>query len=110
MRIDEHPVLEFERGRRVAFTLDGEILEGYEGEPIAAALHDNGVQVLRYSIKRRRPRGFFCAVGNCSSCLMVVDGHPNVRVCVTPLRAGMRIERQRDKGRLDSAAAGEVER
>jgi hypothetical protein len=41
---------------------------------------------------------------------MVVDGRPNVRVCVTPLREGMRIERQRDKGRLDSAAIGEVER
>ncbi len=103
MRIEEHPVLEFERGRRVSFTLDGETLEGFEGEPIAAALHDNGVRVLRLSIHRRRPRGFFCAIGNCSSCLMIVDGKPNVRVCVTPLREGMVVERQRDKGRLNPA-------
>ena len=86
MRIEEHPILDFTHGRRVSFTLDGETLHGFEGEPIAAALHDNGVQVLRYSIKHHRPRGFFCAIGNCSSCLMVVDGAPNVRVCVTPLR------------------------
>jgi predicted molibdopterin-dependent oxidoreductase YjgC len=103
MRIEEHPVLEFERGRRVSFTLDGKTLEGFEGEPIAAALHDNGVRVLRLSIHRRRPRGFFCAIGNCSSCLMIVDGKPNVRVCVTPLREGMVVERQRDKGRLNPA-------
>jgi predicted molibdopterin-dependent oxidoreductase YjgC len=100
MRIENHPVLKFEHGRRVRFTLDGEELFGYEGEPISAALHDSGVRVLRYSIKEKRPRGFFCAIGNCSSCLMVVDGVPNTRVCVTPLREGMVIRRQHDKGHL----------
>jgi len=100
MRIKNHPVLEFKRTRLVGFTLDGEPLTGYEGEPIAAALHDHDVRILRYSIKEHRPRGFFCAIGNCSSCLMVVDGVPNTRVCVTPLREGMRVERQRDKGQL----------
>jgi hypothetical protein len=31
---------------------------------------------------------------------MVVDGVPNVRVCVTPLREGMQIETQKGKGAL----------
>ncbi len=100
MRIKNHPILEFELSRRVRFTLDGEEQTGYEGEPVSAALHDNGVRILRYSIKQKRPRGFFCAIGNCSSCLMIVDGVPNTRVCVTPLREGMVIRRQHDKGHL----------
>ena len=41
---------------------------------------------------------FFCAIGKCSSCFMVVDGVPNVRTCVTPLAAGMKVETQLGKG------------
>ncbi|MHB8947254.1 MAG: (2Fe-2S)-binding protein [Bacillota bacterium] len=100
MRIVEHPILDFKPGRLVRFTFEGRELEGFEGEPIAAALHAAGVRVLRKSAKLHRPRGFFCAIGNCSSCLMVVDGVPNVRVCVEKLRAGMRVERQEGHGEL----------
>lgn len=93
-RIAEHPILRFERGRKVKFTFDGQELWGYEGEPIAAALHASGVKILRRSVKLRRSRGFFCAVGKCSSCLMNVDGVPNVMVCIKPLSEGMKVETQ----------------
>lgn len=99
-RITAHPILEFKVGTRVSFTFDGRELEGYEGEPIAAALHACGVRVLGVSPKLKRPRGFFCAIGNCSSCLMTVDGRPNVRVCREKLREGMRVATQRGKGVL----------
>ncbi len=100
MRIDNHPILKFERGPKVAFTLDGAEMEGFEGEPIAAALHDAGITTLSYSLKYKRPRGFYCAIGHCSSCLMEVDGRPNVRVCTEPLRAGMVVKTQQGKGVL----------
>ncbi|MBM3306840.1 MAG: (2Fe-2S)-binding protein, partial [Candidatus Eisenbacteria bacterium] len=105
MRITEHPILTFRRGREILFELDGRELTGYEGETIAAALHAAGVRVLRRSAGRGRPRGFFCAIGRCSSCLMTVDGIPNVMTCVTPLREGMRIVTQEGKGKLPSADA-----
>ncbi len=95
--ISQHPILQFEHGKKVKFHFENEELEGYENEPIAAALHAAGVRVLSYSEKRKRPRGFFCAVGKCSSCLMEVDGRQNVMVCMEPLRAGMKVRRQ--KGR-----------
>jgi len=101
MRIEQHPILEFKRGRKVAFEFEGRTLYGYEGEPIAAALHDNGIKVYRYSLRHDRPRGFYCAIGRCSSCLMVVDGIPNVRTCITPLREGMKIRRQHGKEKLE---------
>ncbi|HEY3314106.1 MAG TPA: (2Fe-2S)-binding protein [Bacillota bacterium] len=100
MRIIDHPILEFNKGRPVRFTFEGRELVGHEGEPIAAALHAAGVRVLRVSPRLHRPRGFFCAIGNCSSCLMVVDGTPNVRVCAEPLHEGMRVERQEGHGEI----------
>jgi len=103
LRISEHPILTFERGRRVTFLFEGEEMEGYEGEPVAAALHAAGVKVLSVSPKKERPRGFFCAIGNCSACLMRIDGRPNVRSCQEPLKEGMRVERQRGKGEINAS-------
>jgi predicted molibdopterin-dependent oxidoreductase YjgC len=94
VRIDSHPILRFSHDKRVPFYLDGKRLYGYLGEPIAAALLDNGIKVLSRSRRYHRPRGLFCAVGNCCSCLMTVDGRANVRTCVTSLRDGMRVETQ----------------
>lgn len=100
MRIAQHPILEFQKGREVEFTFDGKAYKGFEGEPIAAALHAAGVMVLGHSHEKNRPRGFYCAIGNCSSCLMTVDGMPNVRVCTEKLKEGMVVETQRGKGDL----------
>ncbi len=98
LRIIEHPIIQFPIKREVTFTFEGKKLKGYEGEPIVAALYANGIKVLRYSPKDHRPRGLFCAVGNCSSCLMEVNGEPNVRVCVEELKECMVIKRQVGKG------------
>ncbi len=98
MRIENHPILEFNRGEKVKFIFNGEELEGYKGETIAAALHAAGVKVLGESLFKHRPRGFYCAIGNCSSCNMIVDGEPNVRTCITELRDGMIVETQQGKG------------
>lgn len=101
MRINEHPILKFERGKKLKFTFNGREMEGYEGETVAAALHASGVKVLGQSLFKHRPRGFYCAIGNCSSCLMVVNGKSNVKTCVTLLEEGMTVETQKGKGGLE---------
>jgi sarcosine oxidase subunit alpha len=106
VRIERHPILTFERGRELEFEFDGGKLVGREGETVAAALHAAEVRVLRKSIRHKRPRGFFCAIGRCSSCLMTVDGVPNVMTCITPLREGMRVETQTDKGTIPKSPRG----
>ena len=94
-RIKEHPILgEPQKGKLVTFTYDGKELQGYEGEPIAAALKAAGVMVHRYTKKEHKPRGIFCAIGRCTDCVMIVNGVPNVRTCVTPLEEGMQIQTQ----------------
>ena len=94
-RIKEHPILgETEEGKEVVFTFDGKEIKGIEGEPIAAALKAAGVMVHRYTKKHHEPRGIFCAIGRCTDCVMIVDGKPNVRTCITPLEAGMKVQTQ----------------
>lgn len=94
-RITEHPILGApEKGKKVTFTYNGQPVEGYEGEPIAAALKAAGLMVHRYTKKEHKPRGIFCAIGRCTDCVMVVDGKPNIRTCVTPLKEGMKVQTQ----------------
>lgn len=95
MRIIEHPIIEkFNKGNPVTFLFDNQILEGFEGEPIAVALRAKGVIKHRYTSRRNEPRGIFCAIGRCTDCVMIVDGVPNVRTCMTPLKAGMVVQTQ----------------
>lgn len=102
MRIEKHPILDFKRERKITFLYNGKKIDAYEGETIAAALHASGIKTLSKSLKYLRPRGFFCGIGKCSSCLMNVNGIPNVRTCITLAEDGMVVKSQ-EKGDLPSA-------
>ena len=102
MRILEHPILgKLEERKKVTIEFDGKPIEAYEGEPIAAALIAAGVKVLRYTPKYNEPRSIFCAIGRCTDCMMIVDGVPNVRTCVTPAKAGMKVQTQHGRGNTE---------
>ncbi len=92
-RISSHPIVKFDRGKEATIVLEGKPVKAYENETIAAALYANGVRIFGRSLKYHRPRGFFCAIGRCSSCMMEVDGIPNVRTCVAKVRDGMSVRR-----------------
>ena len=99
MRVEKHPIIDsFDKGREVAFYYNGKKLYGREGEPIAVALRNNDILVTRYTEKLKEPRGVFCAIGQCTDCVMVVDGASNVRTCITPLKENMRVETQYGNG------------
>ena len=98
MRIEEHPVLDFDRGEKVTFTFNGQEVEGYTNETLVAALQAAGIRKLGTSPNLHRPRGLFCAIGNCSSCFMTLDGEPNTRICVVKCKQGMVLEEQKGKG------------
>ena len=84
---------ELERGRRVEIVLDGAAVEAYEGETVAAVLLARGEAATRTTVKGE-PRGVFCGMGVCFDCLVVVDGVPNTRACMTWVRDGMQVSRQ----------------
>lgn len=94
-RVRQHPILgRIPSRRRVEIEVDGRRITALEGEPVAAALLANGIRIFRYTPRRNQPRGIFCAVGQCTDCAMVVDGIPNVRTCITPVRGKMKIQTQ----------------
>jgi len=98
-RIKEHPIFgKADERNKVTIYLDGEEIEAFEGDTVASALWAVGKRVSRYSPRRCEARGLFCAIGYCSDCLMVVDGVPNTRTCVEPVRDGMRVEVQQGHG------------
>ena len=94
MRIERHPVLDDESKAdrdEVTFYFNGNRLRGRNGETIAAALIANDVMVFRYSKKLHEPRGAFCCIGQCSECIVYVEGIGEVRSCITCLEPNMRI-------------------
>src|SRR5229473_3247811 len=80
--------------RAITFSFEGRRIAACEGDSVAAALFASGVRIFTRSFKYHRPRGLLCCAGRCPNCLMNVDGAPNVRACVTPVREGMRVQHQ----------------
>lgn len=93
-----------ERGQPLTIQLDGQPLRCHEGESLAAALLASGRLAMRYTARAGEPRGYFCGMGVCHDCLVTVDGLPNVRACMTPVREGLRVETQRGLGNWGGAA------
>jgi sarcosine oxidase subunit alpha len=79
----------------VPFEWDGTQYEGPTGVPVGLVLWQLGVR----SLGGRRGgisggRALYCGIGHCFECRVTVDGRRDVRSCLTPLRAGMVLERQ----------------
>ena len=92
LRVKNHIILDCTpTGELVEITVDDKTIQAYEGEPILAAILNAGIKINRYTVKRNEPRGRFCGIGQCTDC---VDGKPNVRTCITPVKAGMVIKTQ----------------
>jgi len=95
MRIINHPHMN--KKKKITFSFEGKPLIGLEGDMIAYALYEQGIQVLSYSPKSKRPRGLYCGIGNCGSCKMHVNGIDHVVTCMTELKENMDIRIQKDK-------------
>ncbi|MBC8257696.1 MAG: (2Fe-2S)-binding protein [SAR324 cluster bacterium] len=81
-----------ERGTPLNFTVNGETVEAFPGESIAAALLVSGRRTFRHTAKGKQARGFFCGMGMCFDCVATVDGVPNVRTCMTEVQPDCVVE------------------
>ena len=61
------------------------------GQSLAAALTAAGITALRQTRRDGPGRGLFCGMGVCQDCLVVVDGEPNQRACMTKARHGQTV-------------------
>jgi predicted molibdopterin-dependent oxidoreductase YjgC len=82
-----------QRGPELTLTLDGGPVTAYAGETVAAVLLAEGLVATR-TTPGGEPRGVFCGMGVCFDCLVIVDGIPNTRACMTTVHEGMEVRRQ----------------
>ncbi len=102
-RITDHPILQPEERGAVNFTFDGKTCSALEGEVISSALYANGIKIFSHHKKDSVPQGIFCANGQCAQCSVIADGL-TVKSCVTPVRAGMKVETLRGTAKLPKTA------
>ena len=81
------------RGEAVTIDLNGKPVTAYLGESVATVLLSEEVFAMR-TTTLGESRGIFCGMGVCFDCLVVVDGKPNTRACMTWIKAGMNIRTQ----------------
>lgn len=90
----DYDIASVDRGVPFEFLFEGEPLRAYPGETVGAALMAAGIMTFRTTRQGGRPRGIFCGIGICFDCLVVADGRPNLRACVTPAVPGMEVRAQ----------------
>jgi predicted molibdopterin-dependent oxidoreductase YjgC len=81
---------------------DGQAVPARPGDSVAVALLAAGITTTRTTPVSGAPRGPFCMMGACFDCLSIVDGRPNVQTCMTPVREGMRVQRQDGARTIDT--------
>ncbi len=89
-RLKTHPIIPIEERERISFSFNGKRMNGIDGEPVTSALYANGIRIFGHHPRDGAPQGIFCVNGQCSQCMVVVDGFP-VKGCMTPLKDGMEI-------------------
>lgn len=80
------------RGAEIEVFINGRPHSAFEGETVHAVLLAAGWRVLGKKTKTGQPRGIFCGMGVCYDCLVTIDGFPNQRACMTPVKSGMEIQ------------------
>jgi predicted molibdopterin-dependent oxidoreductase YjgC len=88
------------RGPAVTILLDGRPVRAHAGETVATVLIAEGHTATR-TTAGGQPRGLFCGMGVCFDCLVVVDGTPNTRACMTFVAEGMDVRRQAGHGPIE---------
>lgn len=58
---------------------------------VAAALLARGIEAFRRDL-RGNPRAPVCGMGSCGECRVTIDGRPDQRSCLMPVRDGMTVE------------------
>ena len=109
-RIDTVAGHALNRSRVLRFTFEGHAYRGFAGDTISSALAAAGVMVLGRSFKYHRTRGILSFANHDSNVLFNVDGTPNVRGDIEPLREGMSVTAVNTFGGLEKDRARILDR
>jgi len=85
---------QYESHETVCIIFEGENLDVEKGQTVASAVLVGCNKVFRSSVVSGQPRAPYCMMGVCFECLIEIDGIPNQRACMIPVREAMEIKRQ----------------
>ncbi len=80
---------------RITISVNGRRVSARGDRSLLAALTHEHLPVLTRSLKYHRPRAPFCGTGQCTGCLVRVNGEPSVRACEYLPREGDVVRTQR---------------
>jgi predicted molibdopterin-dependent oxidoreductase YjgC len=83
-----------------SFSFDGQEIAIAPGQSVGAALIAAGYRSWRTTRHAGAPRGMFCGIGVCFDCLVIVNGEPNQRACLTEVGDGDVVEPQKGTGHV----------
>ncbi|WP_370224468.1 2Fe-2S iron-sulfur cluster-binding protein [Pararhodobacter marinus] len=93
-----------DRARKVQFTFDGRVFQGFHGDTLASALLANGQRLMARSFKYHRPRGVMTAGSEEPSALVEIhegaQHTPNVRATMQEIYEGLDARSQNRLGSL----------
>jgi len=78
---------------QITFFFEDKPVRAKAGQSVAAALLAAGERCLRID-EAGNPKGAVCCIGACWECRCSIDGVPDTRACMTPVRDGMNVRRQ----------------
>jgi sarcosine oxidase subunit alpha len=81
-----------DRAELVRFSFNGDIIEGFAGESVAAALLRAGIVATRHTTHYQDPRGYYCGMGVCWECVVEVAGVGMTRSCMQPVADGLDVK------------------
>lgn len=89
-RVTSHPILQIPERKTIQVEWEGNFLDVYEGETIAAALFAHGIHIFGHHRKDGAPQGIFCANGQCAQCMVLANGFP-VKACMEHVSEGLKL-------------------
>ena len=89
-------------GETAEILVDGVPTPCYQGETVATAILAQRSWIAFDGIRRH---GLLCGIGVCFECVVVVDGLPGERACMTSVAPGMEVvtDRSIDESRPDDS-------
>ena len=81
----------FDRGKPFKINVDGELFQAFPGETLATVLLTYGKISTRKTLKDKNLRGYYCGMGVCSECVLMIDEGFEVRACQTLAQPNLKV-------------------
>ncbi|WP_036263279.1 (2Fe-2S)-binding protein [Mesorhizobium sp. WSM2561] len=78
----------------ISLDFEGKAIAARQGETVATALLAANPGYTGTNPVSGRRRSPYCLMGVCFECLVEIDGRPNQRACMVPVRESMIVRRQ----------------